>query len=520
MTTPVAFTKDDDLDPDLHKPVWSCRIYIVVTLFSISATLGMDALWVATPISSSHLPEGSKATNYLVCFFIFGNLAALAYLITYKCARPGSCNEAIPIYGCLALALACSVLLALFWDDHRIFRQQNYSLMYLGAALGLAQVACLGTVTYVPFVARLKPAYITAVPMGEAIAGLIPHLIALGQGIGEPPNCRPNLPANRTWISTGWRRVQPTTTLAPIIPPPLRFNESIYFFVMTGVLCLSAFCFLVLRCIPSVRFEYDQILVDCMDDIELAHGSRSHAIEEVNEGALICNAGYSLTPTIVLDDGSVKHASLRNMKNSFALSPCQKHHKGPKRKKSPHNANFVPPCRLAQQQQSSSTGQGTGLRQRIGFPKSRSKTPLSPYYPPSACLMLTFTLWACIVINGPLSSVKAHSCLPLGSRLFQSGTLMTKVGSIIAVMVTLKVNQYSRVTMTVAFTSLGTIVLTYFVALISFSHESESREVSPIFMNTGELLSVSKIFEFFCVFCVFYFLLCANTFSCTQRLFQ
>lgn len=50
------------------------------------------------------------------------------------------------------------------------------------------------------------------------------------------------------------------------------------------------------------------------------------------------------------------------------------------------------------------------------------------------------------------------------------------------------------ITIIVALTSLGTILLTYFVALLAFSHASESSEQSLIFSKAGELLGVRHLF--------------------------
>ena len=495
MTSPANTNKVSDVSDDVNHKTWSCRIYIVVTLFSISATLGLDALWVTSPVSSRHLPEGHRISTYLVCFILAGNIGSVAYLILRKCTNHRTVHEVVPIYGCLLISIVACGLLALFWDQQGVVEHREHSVAYLAAALCLAIVACVGNVTFVPFVSMMKASYITAVLMGEALAGIIPHLVAIGQGIGEPPNCPPEQVANRTWILSGWRvRLRPTTTQAPVIPPPLRFNESIYFFVMTGVLCIAGFCFLVLRCIPSVRFEYDY--TDCASEVELRNGRRNPGIEDDNEELLNANMDHAIGHPVILDDGSIRHTTIRSSSSSVISSYKNS------------NINTIPqqqpPCDSIHQShpyrslfpQSFSESNATGVH----LPASRSrnanpKRTLSPYRPPSVCLMLTFTLWACLVLNGPLSSVKAHSCIPLGNRAFQSGTLMTKIASIVAIIVTQRVNPYSRVTMVVAFTSLGTIVLTYFVALISFSHESDSREESPIFMNTGELLSV-RIYAF------------------------
>ena len=106
-------------------------------------------------------------------------------------------------------------------------------------------------------------------------------------------------------------------------------------------------------------------------------------------------------------------------------------------------------------------------------------------------LLMTIVFWCSAVIHGPLSSVKSHSCLPVSNTFFLFGTLLSNVGGVIACLVTHRFMGRLSITIIVALTSLGTILLTYFVALLAFSHASESSEQSLIFSNAGELLGVS-----------------------------
>ena len=109
----------------------------------------------------------------------------------------------------------------------------------------------------------------------------------------------------------------------------------------------------------------------------------------------------------------------------------------------------------------------------------------------SFTLLMTIVFWCSAVIHGPLSSVKAHSCLPVNNHFFLIGTVLSNIAGIIACIVTHRFVGKLSVTIIVALTSLGTILLTYFVALLAFSHASESSEQSLIFSKAGEFLGVS-----------------------------
>ena len=364
----------------------------------------------------------------------------------------------------------------------------HHSVVYLAGAFCVTQITCLASVTYIPFVSRMKATYISAVLLGEATAGLLPHVLALAQGVGTPPECQPETPENRTWVLSGWRaRLRPSTTITPDIPPRLRFNESIYFFTIAAIVCLSGLAFLAVRCVPSVQFEYDEVYIDSMDDVELS--GRPVAIED--DGDDMWKTGRVGGPgrPVVLDDGSVHQPFVRTgvtscrpglKPNIFTNTP----EATPTKSRVHLNQHGLFQARgRVSSHTSSQSRQTSSSNQKVRFGAQR---------PPSLCLMLTITFWASLITHGPLSSSKAHACLPVGNNAFLAGTIFTKVASIVAVIVTFRVNPYSRVTLVVAFTSLGTILLTYFFALIAFSYESESKEDSPIFGNTGELLTVSE----------------------------
>lgn len=133
-------------------------------------------------------------------------------------------------------------------------------------------------------------------------------------------------------------------------------------------------------------------------------------------------------------------------------------------------------------QRSRFTSTGSDFRETVSRQPSFSFT-----------LLMTIVFWCSAVIHGPLSSVKAHSCLPVSNPFFLVGSLLSNVAGIIACLVTHRFVGKLSITIIVALTSLGTILLTYFVALLAFSHASESSEQSLIFSKAGELLGVSFI---------------------------
>ncbi|ELU07231.1 hypothetical protein CAPTEDRAFT_73789, partial [Capitella teleta] len=109
--------------------------------------------------------------------------------------------------------------------------------------------------------------------------------------------------------------------------------------------------------------------------------------------------------------------------------------------------------------------------------------------PNSFRVLLTILLWTATILAGPLSSLHSHACYPTGNTSFLMGAIMADAAAVMACLVAARclTSGRSQVTIVIALTCLGSILLTYFVALITFSTETESHN-SPLFGNAGELL--------------------------------
>ena len=51
-------------------------------------------------------------------------------------------------------------------------------------------MASLGPLIYIPFGARFKSQYITAVFFGEALSSLLPHILGIAEGVLLPSECQ------------------------------------------------------------------------------------------------------------------------------------------------------------------------------------------------------------------------------------------------------------------------------------------------------------------------------------------
>lgn len=215
--------------------------------------------------------------------------------------------------------------------------------------------------------------------------------------------------------------------------------------------------------------EYINPPIENMEDVELAANQREEGDDELwqSEGVLI------------LDDGTIRHRNDLTKK----VTP----HQQPKR----HSQNSMlngPTVSTPTPRQGPSL---TSHRVRLSTTTTSSiKSDTDPSKPRSFFLLMGIAFWTSSILSGPLSSIKASACFPVGNNAFLIGAMLSTFFSIVTCPIALKIHDNSRITIVVALTSLGTILLTYFAALITFSHTTDSKD-SPLFGNAGELLAVS-----------------------------
>ena len=473
----------------------SIPVYLAVAVFGISATLPIRSIWVELPALQRHLPEGTDLPLYFLIILECSAVATLCYMIARRCAN-NRLSEVPFIYSAFALGLTSLLVLGFFWNHEIQILGESHSFVLLICYFLAAIISSVSMVTYIPFTARLRESYITAILLGEALGSFIPHLLAVGQGIGRKPECPDESELAEMNITRPVSRQSTyrlrSTTRPTLAPPALRYPENLYFFVCAGVLGLGVMCFIVLRCSRSCKFEYtEETAIDNMvDDAEMAGNTYDEAEEDVWQTQ--CDGAY------MLDDGSVRqtegafrHAAAADR----ASCDCTKEHKG--------NVRFGSPVKLPRPRgqapsQSNTAARlastGSSVTKYSDSPSAANNGGAESDKPKSFPLLVFITLWTSCVIYGPLSSVKTYACYPTGNTAFQLGALLTDAFIMLTCLIAAKCSSKQQVTIVIAMTCLGTILLTYFVALIGFSHGTDSR-ASPLFGHAGELLGVSTSYD-------------------------
>lgn len=490
--------------------------FIAVCTFALSGTLPLRAIWIEIPALSTQVPEGSNLYIYVLVISECSNIAAIVYLLIQKCSKQAS-SEARVIYGCLMLGITSMVTLGLFWQDMVPGLTTSFSFTLLSSVLLASVVSSVSTVTYIPFVSRLKESYMNAAMAGEALSSLIPHVLATVQGIGQAPDCFAG--GNSEPVANA------STVLSSVLPRPtsqalnqrttpvihltrhlsLQFSEQVYFLAHAGFITLSLLSFIAVRCTASFDMTGDQ---PAATNVEIGlRGQRSSGVKKIH-GAKTKEVWQSKRtisrPTTVLDDGTIRQSSILFLHpskhpdrsctaeqapltgggggagdaplshsddcettsdfNNQSLHRAS--HPGPK-----FSAGVTPQRRYSRV---SSTDRAVALKAAAG-----TKPKLFP-------LLMVIVLWSSYLMNGPLSSVYSYSCFSVGNNAFLVGVILCDIFTLFSCLLSSRTTEMSVV---IAFTCLGTILLTYFLALIIFSLETQAKEFPP-FNNTGEILAV------------------------------
>ncbi|TRZ20828.1 hypothetical protein HGM15179_006306 [Zosterops borbonicus] len=235
--------------------------------------VAVNGLWVELPLLVTVLPEQWYLPSYITIIIQMANVGPLFVTLMNR-FRPGLLKEVAVIYAILSVGFMACLLLAFLWNHTSLIAGTSHSIPFLILTFFLALVDCTSSVTFLPFMMQLQPQYTNTFFIGEGLSGLIPALIALGQGSGISSCTNVN-------ITTGNETIFQLET--QYLPP--NFSTLIFFLLMTGMMliCLLAFFFLTRQpkvwelsqqhLFPSniVLNSFDQIL-DEGADLQLGRG--------------------------------------------------------------------------------------------------------------------------------------------------------------------------------------------------------------------------------------------------------
>ncbi|XP_072432540.1 riboflavin transporter 2 [Chiloscyllium punctatum] len=226
-------------------------VHVLAAVFGMGSWIAINGLWVELPLIVPEIPEGWYLPSYLTIIIQFANVGPLFVTLMHRFS-PRKLNESAVIYAIVCLGIAASFLLPFFWKVTSMLAGAVHSTALLVLAFFLSVVDCTSSVTFLPFMTRLQPKYLTSYFIGEGLSGLVPGLVALGQGVGVV-SC-----VNTTQSTTGNVSSNLTgdgSNDYSIVAQyqPANFPPEIFFFFLSGVMALCLVAFILLNYLPQSR---------------------------------------------------------------------------------------------------------------------------------------------------------------------------------------------------------------------------------------------------------------------------
>ncbi|KAL8181442.1 UNVERIFIED_CONTAM: hypothetical protein K2H54_002024 [Gekko kuhli] len=216
-------------------------VHLLACLLGTGSWVAINGLWVELPLLVPGVPEGWLLPSYLTVVIQLANVGPLLVTLAHR-FLPGRLNEVGLIYALLALGGLACLLLAFFWRETSVVGGAPRSVALLALLFCLALVDCTSSVTFLPYMRRLRPPYLTTYFVGEGLSGLLPGLVALGQGVGV------------TQCLNGSQAGGNGTRLQAVYQAP-RFSACAFFLFLSGMMAVSLAAFALLNHLPAARQE-------------------------------------------------------------------------------------------------------------------------------------------------------------------------------------------------------------------------------------------------------------------------
>ncbi|XP_040288926.1 solute carrier family 52, riboflavin transporter, member 3-B-like [Bufo bufo] len=218
-------------------------LHILSCLLGLGSWVAINGVWVELPLLVPHTPEGWELPAYLSLLIQFANIGPLTVTLTHKFC-PGSLREGLVIFVILAVGVVSCILLAFLWQETSWVGSSRRSTALLCLLFFLSLVDCTSSVTFLPYMTRLRPNYLISYFIGEGLSGLMPALLALAQGVGVM-SCQP---INITEPNGSYAIGNLTA-----VYQPARFPTWGFFLFLAGMMGLCLIAFIILHKMPKVE---------------------------------------------------------------------------------------------------------------------------------------------------------------------------------------------------------------------------------------------------------------------------
>lgn len=233
----------------------SLLTHVLACLFGVGSWVAINGMWVELPLIVPELPEYWYLPSYLTVIIQMANIGPLFVTLMHR-FKPGALDERPVIYGIVGLGVVATFLLAFLWKRRTVVGDTEHSVALLVLSFLLSVVDCTSSVTFLPFMMRLPPQYLTTYFAGEGLSGLIPALVALIQGVGmvQCRNATIGLQGNETQLGNYSGDSGAGELQAHYQPANFSAQTFFLFLSVMMVVCLAAF--LLLNFHPHVAREH------------------------------------------------------------------------------------------------------------------------------------------------------------------------------------------------------------------------------------------------------------------------
>ncbi|KAJ6661507.1 hypothetical protein lerEdw1_014416 [Lerista edwardsae] len=215
-------------------------VHLLACLLGTGAWVAINGVWVELPLLVPEVPEGWLLPAYITVITQLANGGPLAVTLLHR-FLPGRLSEAGLIYALAGLGCLACLLLAAFWRETSLVGGSHHSTALLALLFCLALVDCTSSVTFLPYMRRLRPRYLTSYFLGEGLSGLLPGLVALGQGVGAVRCVNGSQAGNATGLRAEHQAA--------------RFPVQGFFLFLGGMMALCLAAFALLHHLPLARRE-------------------------------------------------------------------------------------------------------------------------------------------------------------------------------------------------------------------------------------------------------------------------
>ncbi|GAB6032147.1 hypothetical protein CHUAL_010801 [Chamberlinius hualienensis] len=159
-------------------------VHIFSVLLGLNSLISTNGLWVELPLMVPRLPESWSLLSYMTFIIQAANIGPIVYGLLHW-LYPRAITERRTCYLMLFIGSSAAFSMTFFWD-HTVWvlgAIRSLPLFILTFCLGL--VDSLSSMVCFPFMALLKPHYMTSYMIGEGLSGFIPTIMAIVQGSDE-----------------------------------------------------------------------------------------------------------------------------------------------------------------------------------------------------------------------------------------------------------------------------------------------------------------------------------------------